>query len=95
MAIYAVEGDAKYDKEIDSDSNGIITYNEYVKYLSTQRIENSNSSALRNLARFAASEDSETGAKTFTITDVGKSLRSYINNYLNRSSVESIISAEA
>lgn len=35
-AVYAEEGDDKYNEEIDSNNNGKITYNEYLKYCEEQ-----------------------------------------------------------
>ena len=75
---YAVKGDNKYDKEMDSDSDGTITYNEYVRYISQQNLKKynipSNSTALKNIF------DSESGTNRSKILNYGKAISSYITN---------------
>ena len=82
IAIYSIEGDSKYNSDIDNDSDGIITFNEYVQYLTQQKLEKS-SNALKNLARFTKTTDSTTGLEKITITDIGRAIRSYVNNLAN------------
>ena len=36
---YAVKGDKKYDEKMDYDSDGTVTFNEYVKYVSSQNLK--------------------------------------------------------
>lgn len=75
---YAVEGDAKYDEEIDVNNDGIITYNEYVK-----SITDSISSRLnipKSNTIFSFGEDSQTGLLTFSVQNIGKILTAYMNN---------------
>ena len=72
-AVYAVKGDNKYKKEIDYNSDGIISFSEYAKYISEQKI--SNNEALKNLVKYTKSEDAET--EKITIQNIGKAIRSY------------------
>ena len=80
FSVYAVEGDSKYKEEIDSDDDGIITFNEYVKYVSEQSFNDKTNNALKNLARYTKTEDSETGTEKVTIQNLGKAIRSYLNS---------------
>ena len=79
--VYAVKGDSRYDEEMDADSDSIVTFNEYVKYLSEQKL--GTKTLPNNLAKFTKTIDSETGLETVRITDIGKSIRTYLNNYLS------------
>ena len=89
--IYATKGDSKYKEEIDTNSDNIITFNEYVKYINEQNFSNTNS-AIQNLARFTKTEDSDSGVETITIQNLGKAIRNYTNNYLTLP--ESLINTE-
>ncbi len=75
---YAVEGDSKYKQEIDSNSDGIITYDEYVKYV-TENIS-SKYNIPKSSTTFWAGEDSQTGLFKFSVTNMGRILSSYLNN---------------
>lgn len=75
---YAVEGDLKYKEEIDADEDGIITYNEYVKYV-TNGIS-SKYNIPKNETTFSLKEDSQTGLLKFSVTNMGKILTAYLNN---------------
>ena len=79
---YAVEGDSKYKEEIDSNEDGIITYNEYVKYITESRLSKYNlSDSANNTVTYKLSEDSQTGLLKFSVTNMKKVLASYANNY--------------
>lgn len=80
---YAVEGDSKYDKAIDSNEDGIITYNEYVKYITGSRLSKYNlTDSANNTITYNLSEDSQTGLLKFSITDMNKAQASYLSNYV-------------
>lgn len=75
---YAVEGDSKYKEELDTNNDGIITYNEYVKSI-TDSIS-SKYNIPKNSTSFLYGEDSQTGLLTFSVTNMGKVLNAYLNN---------------
>ena len=80
---YAVEGDSKYDKAIDSNEDGIITYNEYVKYITESRLSKYNlADSANNTVTYNLSEDSQTGLLKFSVTNMKKVMTSYLNNYV-------------
>ena len=75
---YAVKGDKKYDAEMDTDSDGTVTFNEYVKYISSKNLKKYNlpekSTIIKNLF------DSESGATKTQILNYGKALSTYLLN---------------
>jgi len=75
---YAVKGDSKYDEEMDTDSNGTVTFNEYVKYVSSQNLSKyklpESSTVIKNLF------DTESGATKAQILNYGKALSTYLLN---------------
>lgn len=75
---YAVEGDSKYDEEIDSNKDGIITYNEYVRSI-TDKIS-SKYNIPKSDSTFSFEEDAKTGLLKFSVNSVGKMLTAYLNN---------------
>lgn len=75
---YAVEGDSKYDEEIDTNKDGIITYNEYVKSI-TDSIS-SKYYIPKSETTYSFGEDPKTGLLKFSVNSVGKMLAAYINN---------------
>ena len=80
---YAVEGDSKYDKAIDSNEDGIITYNEYVKYITESRLSKYNlTDSSNNSVTYNLSEDSQTGLLKFSVTNMKKVMTSYLNNHV-------------
>lgn len=80
---YAVEGDSKYDKAIDSNEDGIITYNEYVKYITESRLSKYNlTDSSNNSVTYNLSKDSQTGLLKFSVTNMKKVMTSYLNNYV-------------
>ena len=74
----AVEGDKKYDEEMDANSDGTVTYNEYVKYISSQNLKKYN--LPENSTTFKSIFDSESGMTKPQILNLGKALSSYITN---------------
>ena len=91
--VYASKGEYKYDAEMDTDSNGVVTYNEYVKYISEQSFgNNTNMKSLYNLTKFQKTTDSESGLQLLTVYNYGKALRTYINS--SAKLPNSMISAE-
>ncbi len=76
---YAVEGDSKYNEEIDTNGDGIITYNEYVKYIS-DTISSKFNLPENPSTTFKLDTDSQTGLLTFSVTNMTKILTSYLNN---------------
>ncbi len=78
---YAVKGDYKYKDEMDTDSNGTVTFNEYVKYISEQKFDqNSSLKSLYNLTKYTKTTDAESGLQLLTMFNYGKALRTYINS---------------
>ena len=77
---YAVEGDSKYKEDIDSDDDGIITYNEYVKYITENSLQKYN--IPQNNTSFMFGENSQTGLLTFSVRNMGKVLNAYLNNFV-------------
>lgn len=75
---YAVEGDSKYKEEIDSNEDGIITYNEYVNYIADRTASKYN--IPKNETTFSYQEDPKTGFLKFSVTNMGKVLSAYLNN---------------
>lgn len=73
---YAVKGDKKYDKEMDADSDGTVTFNEYVKYISSQNVSKyklpESNTVIKSLF------DTESGTNKTQILNYGKALSSYI-----------------
>lgn len=76
--VYAVEGDKKYDEEMDADSDGTVTYNEYVKYISSQNLSKYN--IPENSTTFKSIFDSESGTSKTQILNLAKAFSSYISN---------------
>ena len=76
--VYASDGDSKYNEEMDSNSDGEITYNEYVKYISQQNLKQynipTNSTTLTNIF------DTESGTTKSQILNFGKALSNYLVN---------------
>lgn len=78
--VYAAEGDSKYKEELDSNNDGVITYNEYIKHVTDSLSSKNNIPKLSTY--FKNEEDSETGLRKFTVTNLSKVLTSYLNaNY--------------
>lgn len=75
---YAVEGDSKYKEELDSNNDGIITFNEYVKHITEQ--VSSKSNIPKTSTTFSFAEDAKTGLYKFSVTNMGKILSLYMNN---------------
>jgi len=75
---YAVEGDSKYDEEIDTNNDGIITYNEYVKSITDSMASKYN--IPKSDSTFSFAEDPKTGLLKFSVNSVGKMLTAYLNN---------------
>jgi len=75
---YAVEGDNKYDEEMDANSDGTVTYNEYVKYISQQNLSKYNIPT--NQTTFKSIFDSDTGLTKTQILNIGKAFSTYIAN---------------
>ncbi len=76
--VYAEEGDSKYKEEIDTDSDGKITYNEYVKYISQQNLKKYEIPT--NQTTFKSLYDNELGFKKTQILSMGKALAAYMKN---------------
>ena len=90
--VYASKGEYKYDAEMDTDNNGIVTYSEYVKHISEQSFGNTNVKSLYNLTKFQKTTDSDSGLQLLTVYNYGKALRTYINS--SAKLPNSMISAE-
>lgn len=74
---YAKKGEARYKAEMDSDNDGIINFDEYVKFINSQTFSTSANDALNNLARYITTKDAETEIEKVTIQNIGKAIRSY------------------
>ena len=80
---YAVEGDAKYKKELDTNNDRIVTYNEYVKHITESRLSQYNLTENgKKSVVYSLEEDSQTGLLKFSITDMNKAQASYLSNYV-------------
>lgn len=88
---YAVKGDDKYDEDIDTNSDGTITYSEYIKYATKQGLERYNLPT--NSTTFSKLFDSESGMTKPQILNLSKAL----NSYLTTSKIlpQSLITKEA
>lgn len=75
---YAVEGDSKYNEEIDSNEDGIITFNEYVKYVTESMSSKTN--IPKTSTTYTFGEDSQTGLLKFSVSNIGKVMSAYLNN---------------
>lgn len=75
---YAVEGDLKYKEEIDSNGDGVISYDEYVKYITDSLASKYN--IPKNGTTFSLGEDSQTGLFKFSVTNMTKILTAYLNS---------------
>ena len=75
---YAVEGDSKYDKEADTNEDGIISYNEYVKYIADRASSKYN--IPKSDTTYTMGEDSKTGLFKFSVNSMGKVLTAYMKN---------------
>ena len=67
----------KYNKEIDYNDDGTITFDEYVKFINSQTFSTTANDALKNLAKYVKTKDAETEAEKITIQNIGKAIRSY------------------
>ena len=88
---YAVEGDSKYDEKYDTNDVGIVTFNEYVKYVTDNMA--SKYYIPKSNTIFQNGIDSLTGLNKFTVTNIGRVLSNYLNNYAQLH--EGIIEKEA
>ena len=77
---YAVEGDSKYNEEIDTNGDGIITYSEYVRYISDSVSSKLNVPENTSSTTFKLDTDSKTGLLKFSVTNMTKVLTSYLNS---------------
>lgn len=74
---YAVEGDSKYDKEIDTNGDGIITYNEYVRHIAERA---SKYNLPKSETTYSFGEDSKTGLFKFSVNNINKVFTAYMAN---------------
>lgn len=79
--LYAVKGDSKYKTEYDSNKDGKITYNEYIKYVSDS-ISSKNNIPISKIS-FRTEEDYQTGLNQFNVINMKKILWSYLNSSIN------------
>lgn len=92
-AVYATEGDANYDEAMDADSDGTITYEEYLDYVQ----QNLSSAASASIAPASTSVKAQTDdAGTVQPINAGKALSAYSNAAAGAASLNSaVISAES
>lgn len=76
--VYASEGESKYDEEMDTNSDGAVTYQEYVQYVSQQNLKKYNIPT--NSTTFSNIFDTESGTTKSQILNLGKALSSYLVN---------------
>lgn len=82
--VYASKGEYKYNKDMDTDNDGSITFSEYAKYISEQSFaQNDNLKSLYNLTKYTKTTDAESGLRLLTVFNYGKALRTYINSSAN------------
>lgn len=76
--VYAKEGDSKYSEEMDIDSDGTITYDEYMKYCEenavSQYSENPGNTIVEKV------EDKDTHIQSIRPINIGKALNTYFHN---------------
>lgn len=58
--IYAQKGDEKYNNAMDSNSNGIITYEEYLDYINAKEGSDSSEEASNTDAQISDTSDTAT-----------------------------------
>ena len=78
-AVYARIGDTKYENVMDSDNDGVITYDEYMKYCeeNNETPKDKDKSAKAELEK---TEDPETKEKRIVVKNYGKAIQSYSNS---------------
>ncbi len=90
-AVYAKEGDPKYDEAMDENSDGTITYEEYMNYVSESLA--SAASAEISPAATSVKTDSEGNVQP---VNAGRALAAYSNASSSAASLNSaVISAES
>lgn len=85
--VYAEEGDSKYDKAIDENGDGKITYDEYMKYCESQQTAAQDTKQPEK-AETETTENADTGEKQIVIKNAGKSINKYTETEQPSSKVE-------
>ncbi len=75
-AVYAKEGEQNYDEAIDTNKDGKITYEEYMKYCEEQD-DTSNDEKNPGTTSVEKKQDSETNEEKIVIQDTRKAVKSY------------------
>ncbi len=74
-AIYAKEGDSKYDEAMDENADGVITYEEYLTYVQ-ENLANSASAEIPSSGSVSVKTDDSGNVQT---VNAGKALSAYSN----------------
>ena len=90
-AVYATKGEPMYQKEMDADEDGVITFKEYMEYCKKQS-ENSADKAFSPKAEAVKTENPDTKQEQIVVKDYAKAFKSYANS---ESKAESKIENEA
>ncbi len=77
-AVYAKEGDAKYDKAMDANEDGTVTYEEYIKYCEEHAA--STYSQNPSFTAVAKVKDADTEIESVRPLNIGKALGAYSNS---------------
>lgn len=72
--VYAKSGEPKYEEKMDSDSDGVITYDEYMKYCEENVSEEKEQSAGTVVEKV---EDPDSEAENVRPVNIGKALNTY------------------
>lgn len=77
--VYAKEGEKNYDEAMDSNKDGKVTYEEYLKYCEENE-EASNTEKNFGTTSFEKTQDSETKEEKVVVRDSRKAISSYLNS---------------
>lgn len=86
-AVYAKEGDDNYEKEMDANDDGKVTYDEYLRYCEEQE----QAQGRKQTEKAEVTKVENSGEEQFVVQNTGKS----INKYTEKSESETIVDKEA
>lgn len=79
--VYAKEGDKNFDEAMDTNGDGTITYDEYMKYCEENAVAQYSESPTKTVV--AKSENSETGVLSIRPINIGKALSAYTTSEIH------------
>ena len=93
QAVYATEGDAQYDEAMDENSDGTITYEEYLSYVQSN-LANASSASISPASTSVTTQTDDEG--NVQPVNAGRALAAYSNAASEVSGLNSaVISAES